>query len=80
MLGLKAVAVGPRVEHDALLRVELREDRLQLVVEAALVAVAPEDDAGVVDVARHHLLSYLRANDGLVGIVPARLLALHIKA
>ena len=76
---LKAVAIGPRVEHHTLLRVELREYRLQLIVKAALIAVAPEDDAGVVDIASHHLLGNLCAHDGFVCPMPARQLALYIE-
>ena len=79
VLRLETVAVGPGVEDHALLRVKLLEDRLQFVVEAALVAVAPEDDAGMVDVAGDHLLDELRAGDGLVCPVPARQLALHVE-
>ena len=79
MLCLEAVAVGPGVEHHALLRVELAKDGFQFVVEAALIAVAPEDDAGMVDIARHHLLHNLTSDDSVVCPVPARLFALHVE-
>ena len=79
MLCLEAVTVGPGIEHDALLGVELRKHRLQLIVETALVAVAPEDNRGVVHVARHHLFHNLRAHNRLVRPMPARLFALHIE-
>ena len=79
MLGLKAVAVSPRIEHHTLLRVVLREVGLQLVVETTLITIAPEDDTGVVDVALHHLLDNLRADDGLMRPMPTRHLALHVE-
>ena len=80
MLRLKAVAVGPGVEHHALLGVKSGEDGLQLVVETAFVAVAPKDHGGVVDVAGHHLLHQLGANHRLVSPVPAAQLIDDIEA
>ena len=80
MLRLKAVAVSPRVEHHALLGVELCEEGFQLVVEATLVAVAPEDYRRMVHIARYHLLHEFCPVDGLVGPVPARQFTFHIEA
>ena len=80
MLRFEAVTIGPGIEHHALLRVELGKDRLQLVVETALVAVAPKDDRGMIDVAGNHFFDDLRTDDGLMGPVPARLFALYIEA
>ena len=59
MLCLEAVTVGPGIEHDALLGVELRKHRLQFIVETALVAVAPEDNRRMVHVSCHHFFYYL---------------------
>ena len=80
MLGLETVAVGPRIEHHALLRVELPEIGFQFVVETALVAVAPEDNRRMVHIARYHLLHEFCPVDGLVGPVPARQFTFHIEA
>ena len=80
MLGLETVAIGPGIEHHALLRVKFMEERFQLVVEAALVAVAPEDDRRMVHISRHHLLHEFLSVDGLVGPVPAGQFAFHVES
>ena len=80
MLGFETVAVGPGIEHHALLRVELPEIGLQFVVEAALVAVAPENNRRMVHVACYHLLHKLCTVNGLMRPVPAGQFAFHIEA
>ena len=80
MLGLETVAVGPGIEHHALLRVELPEIGFQFVVETALIAVTPENNRRVVHVARHHLLHKLCPVDGLMRPVPAGQFTFHIEA
>ena len=79
VLGLETIVIRPGVEYDALLGVESLEDRFQLEIKAALVAVAPEDDGRVIDIAGHHLLHHLRTHHRLVGMVPAGLLTFHIE-
>ena len=80
MLGLETVAVGPGIEHHALLRVELPEIGLQFVVKAALVTVTPEDNRRMVHVACYHLLHQLCAVYGLMRPVPSGQFAFHIKS
>ena len=80
VLCLETITISPRIEHHALLDIELRKYGFQLVVEATLVAVAPENDRRVIHVARHHLFHNLRAHNRLMCPMPARLFALYIKA
>ena len=80
VLRLEAVAVGPGIEHYALLRVILRKHLFQLVVEAALIAVAPEDYRWVIHVSCHHLLHYLRADNRFMCPMPSWLFTLHIES
>ena len=79
MLGLETISISPRIEHHTFLWVVFGEELFQFVVEATFVAIAPENNAGVVDVAQHHFLHNLRTRDGLVSPMPARLFALYVE-
>ena len=64
--------VLPGVDHRALLRVVEVVVVRELVVEAALVAVVPEDHRGVVDVAHDELAHELAADLGVVAASASR--------
>ena len=63
--------VLPGVDHGALLRVVEGVVVHEVVVEAALVAVVPEDHRRVVDVADDQLAHELAADLGVVAVLPA---------
>ena len=71
VVGVEVVEVGPGMDHVALLRVVRGEEGIEVGVPAALVAVVPEDDAGVVDVAPHHLGHESGTDLIVVAAVPA---------
>ena len=68
---VQPVEVGPGMYHVALLRVVEGEVAVEVGIETALVAVAPEEDAGVVHVALHHLAHQLMAHGIAVTVLPA---------
>ncbi len=72
VVSIHTVKHCPGVYHMALLRIILAKQRVESEVEAALVAVAPGEYAGVVGVGGQHLLEYLRACCGAVVVLPAR--------
>ncbi len=80
VLGVEAVEDGPRMDDRALLRIVLAELRIEIGIEAALVAVGPEQDTRVVDIARHHLRHQLAADGGAVRGLPARQFVDHVQA
>ena len=72
--------VLPGVDDRALLRVVEGVVARELVVEAALVAVVPEDHRGVVDVADDELAHELAADLGVVAVLPAGQLVEDVEA
>ena len=80
VLGFEAVAVGPGVQDDAVLNIIFMEERLQLVVEASLITVRPEQYRRVIDIAGDHFLNELEAHDSLVSPVPATQLTVDIES
>ena len=79
VFGLESVTVCPRIEHHAILRIPASELSIQFVIEATLVAITPEDDRRMVDIACHHLLHQLLSNDGFVCPMPSRKFIFDIK-
>ena len=68
------------MQHATPLRVPLRVLPIQVEIEAALVAVAPEQDGWVIHVARDHGSHQLCAYGGVVGVLPAAQLVQHVQA
>ena len=79
VLGFETITISPGIKHHTLLRVELREYRLQFIIKSTFVTVAPEDDAGMIDVSRHHLFYDLRTHNRLMSPMPAWLFTFHIE-
>ena len=69
--GVQAVEVGPGMDHVALLGIIFGEILVDGGVPATLVAVAPEEDARVVDIACDHLRQQPGGHLVAVGILPA---------
>ena len=73
VMGVDAVEIGPRVDDvPPLQAVVTGEQGVDSGVPAALVAVAPQHDAGVVGVAFDRLAHETPPRFGVVGVVPAR--------
>ncbi len=70
----------PRMQDDAFLRVVFGEVAVERRIEAALVAVVPEDDRGVVDVMLHHLADQFLTDLGVVVRLPACEFIEHVEA
>lgn len=69
---VQVVEVGPGMDDVALLQLVVAcEQRVGVVVPSTLVAVAPENDTGMVDVAAHHLAHQLGAYLRVVSILPS---------
>ena len=68
------------MQHATPLWVPLRVLSIQVEVEAALVAVAPEQDGWVIHVARDHGSHQLCAYGGVVGMLPAAQFVQHVQA
>src|SRR6185437_574100 len=71
VLGVHVIEQGPGVDQGTLLRVQLVEQVIEVEVEAAFIAVIPNHDAGMIDVFFDHLVYQLRADLGVIGMVPA---------
>ena len=78
--GVDPVEVLPRVNHGALLRVVLRELAIECAIPAALVAVVPEHDRRMIDVAVHELRNERHAGRRAVRLLPSRELVEHVEA
>ena len=68
------------MQHATPLRVPLRVLSIQVEIEAALVAVTPEQDGWVIHVARDHGSHQLCAYGGIVGMLPAAQFVQHVQA
>ena len=79
VVGVDAAERLPRMQNRALLRVPLGELVVVLAVPAALVAVVPEEDAGVVHVAPDHLADESLARRRVVATLPPAQLVEHVQ-
>ena len=71
VLGFETIAVGPRIQNRAFLRIVFVEIRFQFVVETAFVTIRPPDDRRMVYVAGNHFFNQFATNFGVVFAVPA---------
>ena len=70
----------PRVQDHALLRIELCELAVERWIEAAFVAVIPEEDRRMVYIVFNHLLNKLLADVRIVVRLPAAEFIQHIQS
>src|ERR1700759_400094 len=70
VLGIHVTEQGPGMDQGTFLRVELAEQRIEIEIEPALIAVIPNYDAGMIDVLFDHLMHQLRADLGVVSMMP----------
>src|SRR5690554_2438100 len=69
---IQVVEVGPGMDYVPLLWIILAVERVEIVIEATFVAVAPENDGGVVHVAGNQRFHQFRSYFSTIGVLPSR--------
>ena len=72
VMGVDIIEIGPGVYNVTFLRVEIIEETVEVGVPSAFVSVVPDDDAGMVHIALHHLLDKDGTHFVVIASVPAR--------
>ena len=70
--GDSVVEVGPGMDYVPLLWIILAVERVEIVIEATFVAVAPENDGGVVHVAGNQRFHQFQSYFSTIGVLPSR--------